>query len=84
MADCVGSLTAIDRMIAHIHFQVDLGAPRDDMIFKQHKTLLLLFSQLRCVDEAMAARINKDLFTYGGFSDEQLIAFGASLVAAFF
>ena len=83
MADRLGLLTAIDRRIGHIHFQVDLGAPRDDMIFKQHKTLLLLFSQLRCVDEAMAARINKNLFTYGGFSDEQLIAFNASLVAAF-
>ena len=83
MADRLGLLTAIGRRIAHIHFQVDLGAPRGDKIFEQHKTLLILFSQLRCLDEATAARINKDLFTYGGFSNEQLIAFTASLAAAF-
>ena len=82
MADCLGSLAAIDRVIAHIHLQVDLGAPREDMIFEQHKALLLLFSQLRCEDPAMATRMNKHIFTYGTFSHEQLITFNACLRAA--
>ena len=65
-----------------MHSQIDLGAPRDKEIAKQHKALLLLLSKLRCVDVAMATRIGKHLLAYGVFSHEQLITFNASLTAA--
>ena len=82
MAECARLLADIDSRIAHIHSQVDLGAPRDDVIAEQHKALLLEFSQLRCVDVAMTTRISKHVLTYGVFSHQQLIAFDASLRAA--
>ena len=65
-----------------MHFQVDVGAPRDDVIAEQHKALLLDCSQLRCVDVAMTTRISKRVLTYGVFSRPQLSALDASLTAA--
>ena len=82
MADCPRILTDIDRRIAHIHYQVDLGAPRDDVIAEQHKALLLEFSQLRCVDVVMTTRISNHVLEHGVFSRPQLLAFSASLRAA--
>ena len=81
MADCVRLLTDIDRRIAHIRSQIDLGADRDDVIAEQHKALLRAFSQLRCVDVAMTTRISKHVLTYGVFSRPQLSALDASLIA---
>ena len=82
MADCARLLTDIDSRIAHIHSQIDSGAPRDDVIAEQHKALLLECSQLRCVDVAMTTRISKHVLTYGVFSRPQLSALDASLRAA--
>ena len=83
MADCARLLADIDRRIAHIHSQIDVGAPRVDVIAEQHKALLREMSQLRCVDVAMTTRISKHVLKYSDvFSSMQLQCFSASLRAA--
>ena len=82
MADCARFLANIDRRIAYISAQVELGADHDEVVTEQHKAPLLECSQLRCVDVAMTTRIINHVLAHGVFSRPQLLALNASLRAA--
>ena len=82
MADCARLLIDIDRRIAHISTQVDMGAERDEVVTEQYKALLPTLSMLRNVELETITRISTHLVAAGVFARHHLLAFSASLRAA--
>ena len=81
MADCARLLIDIDRRIAHISTQVDMGAERDEVVTEQYNALLSTFSMLRSVELETITRISTHLVAADVFARHHLLAFSASLRA---
>ena len=76
---CARLTADIDRRIAHISTQVNMGADKVEVVSEQYQALLTSFSVLRGVDLDTISNVSSHLVAQDMFSRSQLLAFSASL-----